>query len=229
MRIQIKVTQSSLLPLLAAVGALLASSAQAMDYSPPGPYELTVNGTYEAQDNQFNNAQNNTGISCTGSSPGTCSYIPADFAYSTKYPDPETGLGTTYGFTFTIAPGATDYFNMSYGDGLELFSIQEYTCSVSGTGCGTQASFAGPLSILDNQSPNGFSLAFSADGAAVNYYVAVTLANGDDPTNDISLTSSALGAVVTATPLPAALPLFATGFGALGLLGWRRKRKNTAA
>jgi hypothetical protein len=26
-------------------------------------------------------------------------------------------------------------------------------------------------------------------------------------------------------PLPAALPLFATGLGALGLLGWRRKRK----
>jgi len=27
------------------------------------------------------------------------------------------------------------------------------------------------------------------------------------------------------TPLPAALPLFATGLGCLGLLGWRRKRK----
>ncbi len=32
-----------------------------------------------------------------------------------------------------------------------------------------------------------------------------------------------------ATPLPAALPLFATGLGAMGLLGWRRKRKNNAA
>ncbi len=31
------------------------------------------------------------------------------------------------------------------------------------------------------------------------------------------------------TPLPAALPLFATGLGALGLLGWRRKRKDAAA
>jgi len=30
-------------------------------------------------------------------------------------------------------------------------------------------------------------------------------------------------------PLPAALPLFATGLGALGLLGWRRKRKSAAA
>jgi hypothetical protein len=31
------------------------------------------------------------------------------------------------------------------------------------------------------------------------------------------------------TPLPAALPLFATGLGGLGLLGWRRKRKAQGA
>jgi hypothetical protein len=31
--------------------------------------------------------------------------------------------------------------------------------------------------------------------------------------------------VLTPTPIPAALPLFATGIGAIGLLGWRRKRK----
>jgi len=28
---------------------------------------------------------------------------------------------------------------------------------------------------------------------------------------------------VSETPLPAALPLFATGLGVLGLIGWRRK------
>jgi hypothetical protein len=36
-------------------------------------------------------------------------------------------------------------------------------------------------------------------------------------------------AVLVVTPLPASLPLFATGLGALGLLGWRRKRKAAAA
>ena len=35
--------------------------------------------------------------------------------------------------------------------------------------------------------------------------------------------------VTSATPLSAALPLFATGLGALGLLGWRRKRKSRAS
>jgi hypothetical protein len=34
---------------------------------------------------------------------------------------------------------------------------------------------------------------------------------------------------VSAVPLPAALPLFATGLAGLGLLGWRRKRKAQAA
>ena len=33
---------------------------------------------------------------------------------------------------------------------------------------------------------------------------------------------------VTTTPLPTALPLFATGLGTLGLLGWRRTRKAAA-
>ena len=35
-------------------------------------------------------------------------------------------------------------------------------------------------------------------------------------------------AAAATSPLPAALPLFATGLGALGLLGWRRKRKQAA-
>jgi hypothetical protein len=35
--------------------------------------------------------------------------------------------------------------------------------------------------------------------------------------------------VLSSAPLPAALPLFATGLGALGLLGWLRKRKSRAA
>ena len=36
-------------------------------------------------------------------------------------------------------------------------------------------------------------------------------------------------AEVSATPLPAALPLYATGLGALALLRWRRKRKGLVA
>jgi hypothetical protein len=52
------------------------------------------------------------------------------------------------------------------------------------------------------------------------------------PPTDCALSSCVLngttGTIDPATPLPAALPLFATSLGALGLLGWRRKRKAQA-
>lgn len=49
-----------------------------------------------------------------------------------------------------------------------------------------------------------------------------------DPNHDLLPNDFITGAVVNQTPLPAALPLFATGLGALGLLGWRRKKKAAA-
>jgi hypothetical protein len=48
--------------------------------------------------------------------------------------------------------------------------------------------------------------------------------------NEFPVSGSFVSAVpLSAVPLPAALPLFASGLGALGLLGWRRKRKAQAA
>jgi hypothetical protein len=48
------------------------------------------------------------------------------------------------------------------------------------------------------------------------------------PTGELPVSGGSVVAV-SAVPLPAALPLFASGLGALGLLGWRRKRKAQAA
>jgi hypothetical protein len=57
-----------------------------------------------------------------------------------------------------------------------------------------------------------------------------TGSSGDLDSLDLDDNSSfPIATMVSTTPLPAALPLFATGLGAMGLLGWRRKRKNTAA
>jgi hypothetical protein len=64
------------------------------------------------------------------------------------------------------------------------------------------------------------SLMFTADSITVDV-AGDNLALNDQLILDVETT-------VSATPLPAALPLFATGFGALGLLGWRRKRKGAA-
>jgi len=79
----------------------------------------------------------------------------------------------------------------------------------------------------------------TVNGTTIPKYVEVTfdvIATGSDTLtfssfdipsalalDDVTVTS------VSATPLPAALPLFASGLGALGLFGWRRKRKNASA
>ena len=46
--------------------------------------------------------------------------------------------------------------------------------------------------------------------------------------NNTNITAAAISDAEAMVPLPAALPLFATGIGGLGLLGWRRKRKAQA-
>jgi hypothetical protein len=45
---------------------------------------------------------------------------------------------------------------------------------------------------------------------------------------DAASIESQIADATATTPLPATLPLFATGIGGLGLLGWRRKRKTQA-
>ncbi len=42
------------------------------------------------------------------------------------------------------------------------------------------------------------------------------------------ITAATITSDVSATPLPAALPLFASGIGGLGLLSWRKRRKAAA-
>jgi hypothetical protein len=76
-----------------------------------------------------------------------------------------------------------------------------------------------------------FSVTTAIANALFGYYMPVTNAGVFSGylligTLDSAVTFSAN--VVNATPLPAALPLFATGLGALGLFGWRRKRKAAA-
>jgi hypothetical protein len=44
----------------------------------------------------------------------------------------------------------------------------------------------------------------------------------------LDISSGVGNSPLSATPLPAALPLFAGGLGAMGLFGWRRKRKTAA-
>jgi hypothetical protein len=86
------------------------------------------------------------------------------------------------------------------------------------------------FSVLEHSPiPGSFNFAWEPSGGHVG---GVYTTDGG-----LSWSSSGLGsdqaftlftADVSGTPLPATLPLFTTGLGALGLLGWRRKKKAAA-
>jgi hypothetical protein len=89
---------------------------------------------------------------------------------------------------------------------------------------------------------------FTSDSSAVNFWAdklvydaehffipdinLLEVVNPENPQGNqglVFLDSQGQTIGLAPTPLPAALPLFATGLGAFGLLGWRRKRKGTLA
>jgi hypothetical protein len=79
------------------------------------------------------------------------------------------------------------------------------------------------LPFLGSVTENGVPTSFGVGGDGND------LTSFFDPNGSSGVRIIAYSDVEGATPLPAALPLFATGLGALGVLGWRRKRKAAAA
>jgi hypothetical protein len=74
----------------------------------------------------------------------------------------------------------------------------------------------------------GFSDKVGEDTLGSFSLTSFQLSSTNSPVNNIPSTiggTVALALAPAATPLPAALPLFAGGLGAIGLFGWRRKKK----
>jgi hypothetical protein len=136
---------------------------------------------------------------------GTCSFFPG--------PDNGTAVtnvgglgGNGYDFKLpqAVGTGIVDIFNSSnvLVAALDFIDSTDLVYVVSGT----LSNYASGFSVTANASGNFFYLAPSA------------FPNGNQYN----------GTIPSTTPLPAALPLFASGLGGLGLLGWRRKRKAQA-
>jgi len=86
--------------------------------------------------------------------------------------------------------------------------------------------FAGSLRTISNGYI--FTLLFDTGPSLVGYSGGPITGESVVRTGGAGTVYGDLTGSITPTPLPAALPLFATGIGALGLLGWRRKRKAQA-
>lgn len=129
-------------------------------------------------------------------------------------------FGNAFGadFTATINVATSGTYNFGFGsdDAGYLF--------INGVLVGYEA---GPNAFppFGGTIPDGSGnllLSFADTLAAGNYSLEIQYAN-------ILCCGQVLELVLpttTATPLPAALPLFASGLGALGLFGWRMRRRN---
>ena len=136
-------------------------------------------------------------------------------------------------FHFSIANGAVQGFVSGFDDTTGFQSADSVVVTVSpigGLGEYAPGQFNEfqvlvPVGVVNSAEfvssvVNGFILLFaSGTGSLVPFSIA-----GVQPVSGALVFSA-----VAETPIPGALPLFATGLGALGLLTWRRKRKAVAA
>jgi hypothetical protein len=117
-----------------------------------------------------------------------------------------TLFGPTFFWVTENYDPATQAYNFSFsGDGVVAhlnlaFTLLDHAGVITGGGVYDPACGSGP------QCP------FFVNGKKYTYGGGVNLTGG----------------TLTGAPLPAALPLFATGLGVMGLLAWRRNRKQAA-
>jgi hypothetical protein len=129
-----------------------------------------------------------------------------------KFASNEIGTAT---FTFASIP-AHQYVIDVTGQSNQSTSFVDFT--INGTQLGTNTNFGSGF--------NTIALASFVDPGTSDVFAITNGGTGNTETHISTITVTGDFAV---TPLPGALPLFATGLAALGLFGWYRKRKAPAA
>ena len=152
-----------------------------------------------------------------GSSPN---FVTADsFKYNILNPTVAAKCCAPFGGWSGFAASNADYQLIEGADILSLYSGNDNGRTLRGPVTFSLASnvltFAIAFSSLNE--PNGF--VYELEHYLFGTFDGVVFVGS----------SNGLPAEVPAVPLPSAFPLFASGLGALGLLGCRRKRKNAAA
>lgn len=192
---------------IAVAAAAFMSSLPAQAYtvtSSAGPTSSTSGAiTFDNFDDISNTAIATVsgGTSNGGSSPGYGNWLAAD-------------SNDTITVTFTTSPAS--YFGFLWGTPDTYNSVTPYQ------GATPLTKYIIPASLNQSQ----FFANFSAGSG--EYFTSVVLAS-TGYSFEVDNFAAILSATPGATPLPGALPLFATGIASAGLLGWRRRRKAAVA
>lgn len=122
---------------------------------------------------------------------------------------------------FTYVGGSFDLLSVDITGWLVRGGENPMTATFDASSGATYTAIAPTIGVIDFALMSGWSniswFTFTAPFGVVSCSDTCSIVGFDDVT------------VQAQTPIPAALPLFATGLGALGLLGWRRKRKAAVA
>ena len=142
--------------------------------------------------------------------------------------DDTTGL--TSGSLISLSPT-----NIQYGSGVGVQSTPlgtDITKSWTTTGLYTET--LATVDYIGRGANNAIAILLegtltSPDLSVTKAFFLLNATQVQGPGGVVSWSGTETSTNPLGTPLPAALPLFASGLGALGLLGWRRKRKALAA
>jgi hypothetical protein len=167
-------------------------------------------------------------ISCQ-SGLGTMNYIFGGAKYGPPHEvSPLISASITIGGA--TVPVAGTYFSQIFGqnngdpDGLTEQAHEAYAGATGLALSSEIQNFNGTVGGLPSSIQSAFTYTVGAGDYVASSFFAEDYSSNPDLWIRIAPTS--LTVSLDSTPLPATLPLFATGLGAFGLLGWRRKRKS---
>jgi hypothetical protein len=138
--------------------------------------------------------------------------------------------------TVTLTNGGGTFYSgaLSSGSSLQLSQAAGLITLFNLVPFAETFGFSDPSLITATLADIGFSVTIVPSSTAIlsalPLFLPVQNGSGSDSLTIQSVSNLTFSEVagVSTTPLPAALPLFATGLGAMALFGWRRKRKNAA-
>jgi hypothetical protein len=152
--------------------------------------------------------------------------LTVDLTATFTAPDKFFGTVSPFGMAANPTVTAEIVFDPSLNGFNSLVSVNYVTGSKTWTLADAESPFSGVFGFVSQSNFGEIGLTFDGSNVIV-LTVVQSQAFIADADNGIVCNRCVTASFVetSETPLPAALPLFATGLGALGLLGWRRKRK----
>jgi len=211
------------------INKLIASVALTTTLAAGSAHAVTVvNSSFEVPSMGGSYAYNPSGAGWTFAGDSAIANYQSAFSFSTPPDGTQVGVlqsasgsgstidqvlsGLAIGDSYTVSFYLADRVGSNY-------VANPVTVSFGGTNIGTYTPTSTSFQL--------FTATFTAASVSGDLMFSAAAENPDFDTGLDLVTVSA--GTASATPLPGALPLFASGLGAFGLLGWRRKRKGAAA